>query len=248
MRGIVVPLILRPHPANPQRFQLVAGERRYLAAGLLKLPDVPARVAPLSDNDAVEIQAIENLQRENLNELEEALGYRTMLDLQQADGAPCYTMESLSARVSKPTSTIYGRLKLLAAPELARRAYLAGEMPASILLLIARIPDAKAADKAARECLNKHGNGTDADPALLPKDLSTAPERRSYRSAKELVQTKYMVRLKGTRFPLEDADLVPRDARTPGAGRRALPHLPLPQRQPRGARTRFDFGTPRRGL
>src|SRR5580658_8206277 len=111
--GIVVPLIVRPHPKAKGQFELVAGERRFLGAELAKLEEVPCHVAPLSDTEAREVQIIENLGRVNLSELEEGMGYAEMLKM-TGGGKPLYTMKTLAERVGKTEQTIYARLKLAA--------------------------------------------------------------------------------------------------------------------------------------
>ena len=80
VRGILQPILARTHPTQPDRFYIVAGERRWRAAGLAGLHEVPAIVREMSDAEAATAALIENLQREDLNPMEEAEGYSRLLD------------------------------------------------------------------------------------------------------------------------------------------------------------------------
>ena len=79
LRGILQPLLVRPHPATAGRFQIVAGERRWRAAGAAGLHEVPALVQDMTDTEAAAIALVENLQRQDLNPIDEAEGYDRLL-------------------------------------------------------------------------------------------------------------------------------------------------------------------------
>src|SRR5262249_37150329 len=79
-RGILQPLLARPQPDEPERFQIIAGERRWRAAQKAGLHEVPALVRDLSDAEAMAAALVENLQRQDLNAIEEAEGYRRLGD------------------------------------------------------------------------------------------------------------------------------------------------------------------------
>src|SRR5690606_30232315 len=78
--GILQPLIVRPHPTRSGCYEIIAGERRWRAAQQARLHEVPALVRELSDGEALEVALVENLQRENLSPVEEAEGYRRLMD------------------------------------------------------------------------------------------------------------------------------------------------------------------------
>ena len=109
--GIVQPILLRPHPDYKSRFQLVAGERRWRAAQLAKIYEVPAIIRDLSDTECYEIALIENIQRSDLSVIEEARGYQKLLDNNR------YTQEQLSKIIGKSRSHIANILRLLLLPE-----------------------------------------------------------------------------------------------------------------------------------
>ena len=123
-RGILQPLLVRPHPQQPQCFQIIAGERRWRAAALAGLHEVPALVRTLSDSDAMAAALVENLQRQDLNPLEEAEGY---LRLVQEFGL---TQETLAAAVGKSRGHISNTMRLMGLPASVQTALRGGEITA----------------------------------------------------------------------------------------------------------------------
>jgi ParB family chromosome partitioning protein len=109
--GIVQPILLRPHPDYKSRFQLVAGERRWRAAQLAKIHEVPAIIRDLTTAECYEIALVENIQRSDLSVIEEAQGYQKLLDTNR------YTQEQLSVIIGKSRSHIANILRLLLLPE-----------------------------------------------------------------------------------------------------------------------------------
>lgn len=79
-RGLIQPLLVRPHPDESDRYEIVVGERRFVAAGRAGLETVPCVVRPLDDRDAFLLSVAENVAREDLNPMDEAAAYRRMLD------------------------------------------------------------------------------------------------------------------------------------------------------------------------
>jgi ParB family chromosome partitioning protein len=109
-KGVVQPILLRPDPKNPTRYQLVAGERRWRAAQLAKLHELPAIIRELDDIDCYEIALIENVQRSDLSVIEEAQGYQKLLDTKR------YSQKQLSEMIGKSRSHIANLLRLLGLP------------------------------------------------------------------------------------------------------------------------------------
>ena len=110
-KGIVQPILLRPTPDQPGRFQLVAGERRWRAAQMAQLHETPAVVRNFSDAECYEIALIENIQRQDLSVIDEAQGYANLLEVNR------YTQEQLSKIIGKSRSHIANLLRLLGLPE-----------------------------------------------------------------------------------------------------------------------------------
>lgn len=146
--GILQPLLVRPLPSG--NYQLVAGERRWRAAMMCKLTEVPVVIKELDDNEAMELAIIENLQREDLNPIEEAEGLQALAD-------KCgYTQEEIANAVGKSRPAIANALRLLRLPEEVRemtkngtisaghaRALLAFDSPALILEVAEQIVSRK---------------------------------------------------------------------------------------------------------
>ncbi|MFM9844107.1 MAG: ParB/RepB/Spo0J family partition protein [Dongiaceae bacterium] len=109
--GILQPILVRPRAGHPGSFEIVAGERRWRAAQLAKLHEVPIILKELSDREALELAIVENVQRENLSPLEEARGYRRLID------EFGNTQEDLSQHVGKSRSHIANTLRLLDLPD-----------------------------------------------------------------------------------------------------------------------------------
>jgi len=79
-RGVIQPLLVRPHPHEPERFEIVVGERRFIAAGRAELDSLPCIVRTLDDRETFILSIAENVAREDLNPIDEAAAYRRMLD------------------------------------------------------------------------------------------------------------------------------------------------------------------------
>jgi len=110
-KGIVQPILLRPSPIQPGRYQLVAGERRWRAAQIAQLHQIPSVIRDLSDAECYEIALIENIQRQDLSVIDEAQGYANLLEINR------YTQDQLSKIIGKSRSHIANLLRLLGLPE-----------------------------------------------------------------------------------------------------------------------------------
>ncbi|HQT79821.1 MAG TPA: ParB/RepB/Spo0J family partition protein, partial [Rhodopila sp.] len=111
VQGVLQPILVRPHPTAEDRYQIVAGERRFRAATLAGLTEIPAMRRDLDDSDAAIVALVENLQRQDLNPLEEAEGFQRLLD----DFG--LTHEALGYAVSKSRSHIGNTIRLLKLPD-----------------------------------------------------------------------------------------------------------------------------------
>lgn len=110
-KGVIQPLIVRPDPRQDGMFEIVAGERRWRAAQRAQLHDVPVLIRTLDDTEVLEIAIIENIQRADLNAVEEAIGYRQLMDRFG------HTQEKLAEALSKSRSYIANLLRLLSLPD-----------------------------------------------------------------------------------------------------------------------------------
>lgn len=189
--GVVQPIVVRPWPAdvpepNPEAtvaggmYEIIAGERRWRASRLAGVDTIPAIVRDIPTAQVLEIQIIENLQRRDVTELEEADGYRLMIDQYGYDAA------QLAEKVGKSKAYIYGRLKLCDLKPAGREAMQQGAITPSVALLVARIPAESLQARAVREVV----------------DLGLTA-----RAAAARIQALYMLRLCNATWPLDAADL-----------------------------------------
>jgi ParB family chromosome partitioning protein len=136
-QGILALLLVRELEEN--KYEVIAGARRLRAAKLAALDTVPVRVVALSDAAAIESQCIENLQREDIHPLEEALGFRALLELKDH----AYTPATIAARCGKSESYLQGRIKLTELIPPIAEAFLADRIGVGHALLIAKLPAAQ---------------------------------------------------------------------------------------------------------
>jgi ParB/RepB/Spo0J family partition protein len=185
--GILQAIVARPLNGSADKFEIVAGERRYLAAKQAGLASAPVNVRVLSDEEVLEIQLIENLQREGLHELEEAEGYGELMKLKKINA------DAVAEMVGKSRSYVYARTKLLALCPEARKAFYAGELDGSTALLIARIPPRDFQLQAMKDLQEARADG----------------EIGSFRDAQQFIRERFMVRLKTAVFDIRSAELLP---------------------------------------
>jgi ParB family chromosome partitioning protein len=133
-RGLVQPLVVRP--SSGDTYEIVAGERRWRAAQLANLHDVPAVVRTLTDREAVEIAIIENVQREDLNAIEEGEGYQLLIEGHD------YTQDELAKIIGKSRSHLANTLRLLKLPESVQDLVRSGALSAGHVRPLVGRPDA----------------------------------------------------------------------------------------------------------
>ena len=109
--GIIQPIAVRPKKSDPGKYEIIAGERRWLAAQRAGLHDIPVTVLELSDVESLEVAIVENIQRDDLNPIEEARGYKRLSEEFK------YDHESISKLMSKSRSHVSNTLRLLTLPE-----------------------------------------------------------------------------------------------------------------------------------
>jgi ParB family transcriptional regulator, chromosome partitioning protein len=133
-QGVLAPLLVRE--LEPSKYEVVAGARRLRAAKIAELDSVPVRVVKLTDAEAIEAQVVENLQREDIHPLEEALGFQSLLQL----GEPAYTIANIAARAGKSEAYVYGRIKLADLIPPVAEAFFKDQITIGHALLIAKLP------------------------------------------------------------------------------------------------------------
>ncbi len=213
-RGVRFPIVVRPLPGSrlqetfagaphdpKQSFgrnldrkkirpthEIVSGERRYHASIMAGKTTIPAIVRNTDDLTSLEDQLIENLQREDLSDLQEAEGYERLMALSNL------TVDQVAEKLSLGRSYVYSHLKLLDLTSASKTAMKTGEIDYSRALLIARIPNAKLQEKAVKAATEKHQyNGT----TMSLRDFQT------------WLRQNVMLRLDTAPFKITDIELMP---------------------------------------
>jgi ParB family chromosome partitioning protein len=169
-RGVLEPLLVRPIQGSAN-YQLIAGERRFHAAVEAGLEEVPCVEMAVSDQEALELALVENLQRRDLSPFEEADGYRTLIDKYG------YTHDQVATAVGKSRTTVTETLKLLAIPpaiqDLCRHADITAK---SVLLLVARAGTIDEMERLVQEIAEGNLDRESARVLAQSASESLAPE------------------------------------------------------------------------
>lgn len=145
--GVLQPILVRPVFGGG--YQIVAGERRYRASRIAGLTEIPAIIRDLDDLQTMEIALIENLQRENLNPVEEAQGYRTLMDTHGL------TQEEVATAVGKSRPVVANALRILKLPEYVQALVSEGKLSAGHARALASLEDADVICSLAEEIAQK---------------------------------------------------------------------------------------------
>lgn len=167
--GILQPLLVRK---VKDHYQIIAGERRFRAAKLAGLKEVPVLVKDLSEEDAATVSLIENIQREDLNPIEEALAFQEMMKTYQL------TQEDLAKALSKSRSSIANTLRLLKLEEEVQDYLREGKLSFSHGRLLLKIKDPKAQVKKAREIVAQGTSILEAEKSLEKTKNKKKPARK----------------------------------------------------------------------
>ncbi|RJL21321.1 ParB/RepB/Spo0J family partition protein [Paracoccus siganidrum] len=188
-RGVLQPLIVRPHPRDDGLYQIVAGERRWRAAQMAQLHELPVIIRELDDTEVLEVAIIENIQRADLNAIEEAASFRQLMDKFG------HTQERLAEALNKSRSHIANLLRLLSLPDQVQDWVKEGRLTAGHARALITAPNAaqlarrvidkgmsvretedmvrkQAQPEAARPKSSSRSSEKDADTRALEADLS----------------------------------------------------------------------------
>jgi len=168
-KGIVQPILVRPIDGG-NSFQIVAGERRWRAAQRARLHEVPALVRELTDRETLEIGIVENVQRADLNPVEEAQAYRQLIDRFG------HTQEDVAHAVSKSRSHVANMMRLLSLPDTVLFLLAEGRISAGHARAIAAAPDPAA---LAEEIVSKGLSVREAEKLARVAQNPQTPERKS---------------------------------------------------------------------
>ena len=146
--GLLAPIIVRRSPRDSNRYEIIAGERRWRAAKLCGLQRIPALLREARDGEAVELALLENVQRTDLNAIEEAAGYKQLIEDHQ------YTQETLAQRIGKSRPAVTNALRLLALPHSVQALIRDGQLSAGHGRALAALP-AKRAELLASQAVQR---------------------------------------------------------------------------------------------
>ncbi len=198
LHGVLQAILVRPSPDGADgMYELVAGARRFRASKLAGKNTIPATVRNLTDAEAQELRLIENLQRSNIHELDEGIGYRSLIDLRP----DFYTVETIAAQVAKSPSYVKGRISLTELMPAAQAAFYDGRLTVSHALEIARLQP-RDQEKALMECFPGHRS-----TGSILKDRKA--EALTVRQLREWIEREIHLDLRNAPFDTEDANLLP---------------------------------------
>jgi len=173
--GLLQPLVVRPAPGATDRFELVAGERRFRAINKLGWDDVPVLVRDASDETLLVLALVENLQREALNPLEEAEGYKSLAE------RFAMTQVEIARAVGKDRSTVANILRLLNLPPSVRKLLESGELSMGHARALLAVDDPVKAGELARKAVRE--GWTVREVERRSGEVSAQPVRRNRREA-----------------------------------------------------------------
>lgn len=168
-KGVLQPILLRSVKNRPYMYEIVAGERRYRASKMAGLSEIPALVKNLADNNAMEIALIENVQRENLNPIEEAAAYVNLMNKCE------YTMADVSHLIGKSESYIRNLVRLNGLPASVKKMVEQGALSASHARAITVAEDP---EKVAREIIEQKLSVADTEKRM--KNVARSGKNRKF--------------------------------------------------------------------
>ena len=158
--GLLQPIVVRPYQDH---FQIVAGERRYRACKLAKVDEIPCLVQNLDEKETATAAIVENIQRENLSPIEEALAYQQLIDVQNL------TQEQLAKSVGKKQSTIANKLRLLQLPITVQEAVRRRDITERHARALLKLDSTAKQNAMLREIMNKGYNVEQTEKKIKAK-------------------------------------------------------------------------------
>ncbi len=191
--GVIQPIVVRQRPLNntrpesPQQYEIIAGERRWRAAQKAGLKSIPVVISEAAENDTLTLALVENLQREDLNPIEEAEAYNR---LHEALG---FTQQEIAEAVGKDRTTIANSLRLLKLPSPVRQQVLSGELTMGHARALLALDDAHEIEKLGREVVARKWSVRQTERAAQPasprsRQRTAGRETEAERDVRQRVQ------------------------------------------------------------
>ena len=198
IHGVLQPVLVRPLPdGTADAYELVVGARRYRASKLAGKQTIPATIRELTDTQCLELQLIENLQRADVHELDEARGYAALIELQP----DAYTVETIATKVGRSQAYVYGRLRLNQLVEEAKQAFYSGKLTFAHAFELARLQPSDQR-RALLECFPNHRTA-----AAILKDRKA--EAATVRELREWIVREIHLDLTNAPFDPQSESLLP---------------------------------------
>jgi ParB family transcriptional regulator, chromosome partitioning protein len=196
--GVLQPVLVRPLAnSETELYELVAGARRFRASQLAKRETIPATIRELTDAQCLELQLIENLQRADVHELDEARGYAALMQLQPET----YNVETLAQKIGRSEKYVYARLRLMYLTEEVQEAFYVDRLTVAHAFEIARLQPGDQR-RALQECFPQHKTTS----AIL-KDRKA--EAVTVRQLREWIECEIHLDISNAPFDAQDEKLLP---------------------------------------
>ena len=190
-QGVLAPLLVRE--LEESKYEVVAGARRLRAVRLAELDRLPVRVVKLTDAEAIEAQVVENLQREDIHPLEEAFGFKSLLEL----GEPAYTIATIASRAGKSEAYVYGRIRLADLIPPVAEGFLKDEITIGHALLIAKLAASQQQEAFAAAFRGMWTSGGNTQVLIPVRELAA------------WIESNILLQLASAPFDKQDETLVP---------------------------------------
>jgi ParB/RepB/Spo0J family partition protein len=198
LHGVLQAILVRPTPDGADGiYELVAGARRFRASKLAGKQTIPATVRDLTDAECREIQLVQNLQRADIHELDEGIGYRSLMELKP----DFYTVETIAVQVARSPAYVKGRISLTDLIPAAQTAFYEDKLTVAHALELARLQPADQ-DHALIDCFPGHRS-----TASILKDRKA--EAMTVRQLRDWIEREIHLDLKNAPFDVNDANLLP---------------------------------------
>lgn len=167
--GVLQPILVRP--ISESRYQIVAGERRWRASKMAGLTEIPAVIREMTEEETMQLAMIENLQREDLNAIEEALGYELLMTRYHM------TQDEVSKRVGKSRSAVANALRLLKLPKKTSELVRSGALSAGHARALLQSDDEALIDEVAEKIVRTGMSVRDTERAMKPRSPKRGEEQ-----------------------------------------------------------------------
>lgn len=174
--GVLQPILVRP--VDEDRYQIVAGERRWRASRMAGLTEIPAVIREMTEDEMMQLAMIENLQREDLNAIEEALGYKLLMERYEM------TQDEVSKRVGRSRPAVANALRLLNLPEKTAKLVRNGDLSAGHARALLASDDEKFINELAEKIVKTGMSVREVEKALKPKKEGTKPATAKFKFEK----------------------------------------------------------------